>query len=97
MAVKTIITEPNKLLRQISKPVESIGREEQQLMNDMLDTMYDANGIGLAAIQIGIPKRIINKNNKNADDKPAAAAEKAARIVRNDDAEFAVHPHYRRQ
>ena len=52
MAVKTIITEPNKLLRQISKPVESVGKEEQQLMNDMLDTMYDANGIGLAAIQI---------------------------------------------
>ena len=59
MAVKTIITEPNKLLRQISKPVESVGKEEQQLMNDMLDTMYDANGIGLAAIQIGVPKRII--------------------------------------
>ena len=59
MAVKTIITEPNKLLRQISKPVESVGKQEQQLMNDMLDTMYDANGIGLAAIQIGIPKRII--------------------------------------
>ena len=59
MAVKTIITEPNKLLRQISKPVENVGKEEQQLMNDMLDAMYDANGIGLAAIQIGVPKRII--------------------------------------
>ena len=59
MAVKTIITEPNKLLRQISKPVENVGKEEQQLMNDMLDTMYEANGIGLAAIQIGVPKRII--------------------------------------
>ena len=59
MAVKNIITEPNKLLRQISKPVESVGKDEQKLMNDMLDTMYDANGIGLAAIQIGIPKRII--------------------------------------
>ena len=59
MAVKTIITEPNKLLRQISKPVENVGKEEQQLMNDMLDTMYDANGIGLAAIQVGVPKRII--------------------------------------
>ena len=59
MAVKTIITEPNKLLRQISIPVENVGKEEQQLMNDMLDTMYDANGIGLAAIQIGIPKRIV--------------------------------------
>ena len=59
MSIKTIITEPNKLLRQVSKPVEKVGKEEQQLMDDMLDTMYDANGIGLAAIQIGIPKRII--------------------------------------
>lgn len=59
MTVKTIITEPNKLLRQISKPVEKVGKEEQKLMSDMLDTMYDANGIGLAAIQVGIPKRII--------------------------------------
>jgi peptide deformylase len=59
MSVKIIITEPNKLLRQISKPVEKVGKEEQKLMDDMLDTMYEANGIGLAAIQIGIPKRII--------------------------------------
>ena len=59
MAVKTILTEPNKLLRQISKPVEKVGKEEKKLMDDMLDTMYAANGIGLAAIQIGVPKRII--------------------------------------
>jgi peptide deformylase len=59
MAVKTILTEPNKLLRQISKPVEKVGIEEKKLMDDMLETMYAANGIGLAAIQIGIPKRII--------------------------------------
>ena len=59
MSVKKILIEPNILLRQISKPVIEIGMEEQQLMDDMLDTMYAANGIGLAAIQIGIPKRII--------------------------------------
>ena len=59
MAIRTIITEPNKLLRQISKPVNTVGKEEQKLMDDMLETMYDANGIGLAAIQIGVPKRII--------------------------------------
>ena len=59
MAVKSILAEPNKLLRQISKPVDKVGKEEQQLMDDMLETMYAANGIGLAAIQIGIPKRII--------------------------------------
>ena len=59
MAVKPILTEPNKLLRQVSKPVDKVTTVEQKLMNDMLDTMYAANGIGLAAIQIGIPKRII--------------------------------------
>jgi len=59
MAVKSILTEPNKLLRQVSKSVEKVTKEEQNLMDDMLETMYAANGIGLAAIQIGIPKRII--------------------------------------
>ncbi len=59
MALKTILTEPNKLLRQISQPVEIVGDSERELMNNMLETMYDANGIGLAAIQIGVPERII--------------------------------------
>ena len=59
MAVKTILTEPNNILRQVSKPVEKVGNGEKQLMRDMLETMYAANGIGLAAIQIGVPKRII--------------------------------------
>ena len=59
MSVKKILTEPNKLLRQISKVVEKVSDEERKLMDDMLDTMYDAPGIGLAAIQIGVPKRII--------------------------------------
>ena len=59
MSIKTILTEPNKLLRQVSKPVFEVGANERALMDDMLETMYAANGIGLAAIQIGIPKRII--------------------------------------
>ena len=71
MTVKTILTEPNKLLRQVSLPVEKVGKEEQKLMDDMVETMYSANGIGLAAIQIGIPKRIIvmdiSKDNDNKD------------------------------
>jgi len=68
MAIKTIITEPNKILRQKSLLVDQVGLEEQRLMDDMLETMYNANGIGLAAIQIGVPKRIIvmdiSKNDK---------------------------------
>ena len=59
MSIRTIITEPNKLLRQVSKPVTEVGKKEQELMRDMLETMYAANGIGLAAIQVGIPQRII--------------------------------------
>jgi peptide deformylase len=59
MAVKTILTEPNNILRKISKPVKNVGESERLLMDDMLETMYAANGIGLAAIQIGVPKRII--------------------------------------
>ena len=71
MSVKTILIEPDTILRQKSQPVNTVGRDEQKLMNDMLDTMYAANGIGLAAIQIGVPQRIIvmdisrDKENKN--------------------------------
>ncbi len=71
MAIKTILTEPNKILREVSNPVDHVGEEEQILMNDMIETMYAAPGIGLAAIQIGVPKRIIvmdisrEKENKN--------------------------------
>ena len=59
MSVKKILTEPNKLLRQVSKSVDRVGDDERKLMDDMLETMYEAPGIGLAAIQIGVPKRII--------------------------------------
>ena len=49
MAIKKILIEPNKLLRQVSKPVNKVNKEIQSLMDDMLETMYSANGIGLAA------------------------------------------------
>ena len=59
MTIRKILTEPDPILKKISIPVEVVGEEEQKLMDDMLETMYDAKGIGLAAIQIGVPKRII--------------------------------------
>ena len=71
MAIRKILQEPDPILRQISQPVETVGIEEQQLMDDMLQTMLDAPGIGLAAIQIGVPRRVIvlnisqEKNKKN--------------------------------
>ena len=59
MALKKILIEPNTTLRQKSLLVEKIDGEVQRIMDDMLETMYAAPGIGLAAIQIGVPKRII--------------------------------------
>ena len=59
MALRKILTEPNDFLRKKSLPVEKIDDEIRQIMDDMLETIYAAPGIGLAAIQIGEPKRII--------------------------------------
>jgi peptide deformylase len=59
MAIRPIIEAPDPLLRQISTPVEAITPEVQALIDDMLETMYAAPGIGLAAIQVGVPKRIL--------------------------------------
>jgi len=59
MAVREILTEPNKLLREKSLTVKEVDKDLQILMNDMLETMYAAPGIGLAAIQVGVPKRVI--------------------------------------
>ncbi len=59
MALRKILTIPDSILRQKSLPVEKVNKEIKTLMDDMLNTMYDAPGIGLAAIQIGIPKRIV--------------------------------------
>lgn len=60
MAIREILTIPNPILKQVSTPVEGdVTDEVRALMDDMLETMYAAPGIGLAAVQIGVPKRII--------------------------------------
>ena len=59
MTVRKILTEPDPILRQKSQPVDEVDDLTRKLMDDMLETMYLAPGIGLAAIQIGVPKRII--------------------------------------
>ena len=59
MAVREILTAPDPRLRQVSKPVERVDDDLRALMDDMLETMYDAPGIGLAAIQVGVPVRVI--------------------------------------
>jgi len=59
MTIRKILVEPDPFLRRKSKKVEKVDDDVRSLMNDMLETMHDAPGIGLAAIQIGVPKRII--------------------------------------
>jgi len=59
MAIRDILTVPDPMLKKVSKPVEAVDDDLRALMDDMLETMYDAPGIGLAAIQIGVPKRVI--------------------------------------
>ena len=59
MTLRQILIEPNKILREKSQHVERVDSDLQKLMDDMLETMYAAPGIGLAAIQVGVPKRII--------------------------------------
>tara|TARA_B100000767_G_C19676697_1_gene497695 strand:+ start:91 stop:612 length:522 start_codon:yes stop_codon:yes gene_type:complete len=69
MTIRKILTEPDPFLRQKSNNVDSVDDEIRKLMDDMLDTMYSAPGIGLAAIQIGIPKRIIVIDLSKEDEK----------------------------
>jgi len=59
MAVRDIIILPDKRLRLVSEPIKAIDREVKTLVTDMFETMYDAPGIGLAAIQVGVPRRVV--------------------------------------
>lgn len=71
MAIREIITAPDPRLRQKSRPVEAVDDEIRALMDDMLETMYAAPGIGLAAIQIGIPLRVIVMDLAREGEEPA--------------------------
>ncbi len=59
MAIRPILTVPDPVLKQVSRPVGAVTDETRALMDDMLETMYAAPGIGLAAVQIGVPVRVI--------------------------------------
>ncbi len=59
MSIREIITVPDETLKKISEPIEKIGINEKKLIDDLFETMYNSNGIGLAAVQVGILKRVL--------------------------------------
>jgi peptide deformylase len=74
MAVRKIITPPNPLLKQPSLKVEEVDDRIRALVQDMFDTMYDAPGIGLAAVQIGEPLAVIVMDTAGKDEEPRPLA-----------------------
>lgn len=72
MTIKPLVILPDPVLRQVSAPVEAVSDELRRLADDMLETMYDAPGIGLAAIQVGVPRRllVIDLAREGEDPKP---------------------------
>jgi peptide deformylase len=100
MSVRAIIKVPDPLLKTVSSPVAAVTDETRALMDDMVETMYDAVGIGLAAIQIGIAQRIVVMDISPADGDEAAdhdqAAENAERYdlsgLENEDVRYFVNP-----
>jgi peptide deformylase len=70
MAKLPIVTLPDPILRKLSKPVERIDDELRQLADDMLETMYAAPGVGLAAIQVAVPRRLVVLDVADEDEPP---------------------------
>lgn len=71
MALRDIITLPDPRLRLVSEPVKAVDAEVRRLAEDMLETMYAAPGIGLAAIQVGVPRRVITLDLAKKDEPKA--------------------------
>ena len=72
MSIEKIITVPDETLKKISEPVEKVGVNEKKLINNLFETMYHSKGIGLAAVQVGVLKRIlvIDISTKDEKNKP---------------------------
>ena len=69
MSIRDIVTVPNEILKKISEPIEKVGINEKKLINDLFETMYNSKGIGLAAVQVGILKRILVIDVSTKDEK----------------------------
>ncbi len=72
MSVREIITVPDQILKRVSKPIEKVGVNEKKLINDLFETMYNSNGIGLAAVQVGVLRRVlvVDVSSKEEEKKP---------------------------
>ena len=72
--LKEIVTVPDEILKKISDPIEKVGINEKKLIEDLFETMYHSKGIGLAAVQIGILKRVlvVDVSNKDEENQPIA-------------------------
>jgi peptide deformylase len=68
MSIRPLVILPDSKLRLVSKPIKEITSEIRQLADDMLETMYDAPGVGLAAIQIGVPVRMVTMDVSKSED-----------------------------
>ena len=86
MTIKEIITVPNEILKKVSEPIEKFGINEKKLIKDLFETMYHFNGIGLAAIQVGIPKRVlvVDVSSKDEKKKPMALINPVIKKLSND-------------
>ena len=65
--LKEIVTVPDEILKKISDPIEKVGINEKKLIEDLFETMYHSKGIGLAAVQVGILKRVLVVDVSNKD------------------------------
>lgn len=81
MTVRTILTYPDKFLRQAAREVTAFGEELQVLIDDMIETMYDEPGVGLAAVQIGVGQRVIVYDVRQTEGERRAEALINPRIV----------------
>ena len=72
MSIRQIITVPDETLKKISEPIEKVGVNEKKLIKDLFETMYNSKGIGLAAVQVGILKRVlvVDVSSKEEKKKP---------------------------
>ena len=86
MAIRKIISIPDAKLREISKPVERIDAEMLRLLDDMADTMYEAPGIGLAAIQIAEPVRalVVDCTERSSQEEAEGETERKMRVAEED-------------